>query len=473
MMLFPTIRLRSYLLRTATTYIQSYGISSGTSRASNTVKLLKYNASSTTTSIDAARPLKHLPMSALLRTILLSRIFASPSITRLGMSVLNTIASSRHPLLDPDRNWLLNRALRSLIYNHFCAGTGPQEIAATVNNLRSAGYAGVILTYAREIVQHELAEADPGVDISAQHIQQWLDGNMKTLAVMGRDDYLGVKFTGAGGKVASALKAEQDPPNQFAEALRTLCSEAQARGSRILVDAEQQIYQSTIDRWTVDLMRRYNRNGNALILNTYQAYLKSARETVLKHLELAREEGWTLGIKLVRGAYILNDIRERIHDTKPETDISYNGIVRGLLTRNFDTVTEPEFPKVRLFIAGHNAESIRQAAELYKQRVLRGLYTGQIEFGQLYGMADHVSGELLTQIAILKQQCENLPDEEAALLRKTVPHVFKCIQWGTVRECIHFLMRRAAENQGAVERLQDGLKISKKELTARIFNSSN
>jgi proline dehydrogenase len=82
--------------------------------------------------------------------------------------------------------------------------------------------------------------------------------------------------------------------------MSAICERAAAQGSRVWIDAEQQEFQSTIDRWTVDMMRRYNTNGQALVSLTLQAYLKSARHTLEKLLQKAHVEGWTLGVKLVR-----------------------------------------------------------------------------------------------------------------------------------------------------------------------------
>jgi proline dehydrogenase len=82
--------------------------------------------------------------------------------------------------------------------------------------------------------------------------------------------------------------------------MSAICERAAAQGSRVWIDAEQQEFQSTIDRWTVDMMRRYNTNGQALVSLTLQAYLKSARTTLEKLLQQAHNEGWTLGVKLVR-----------------------------------------------------------------------------------------------------------------------------------------------------------------------------
>jgi proline dehydrogenase len=96
------------------------------------------------------------------------------------------------------------------------------------------------------------------------------------------------------------MAQNRDPPQQLLDAMSAICERAAAQGSRVWIDAEQQEFQSTIDRWTVDMMRRYNTNGQALVSLTLQAYLKSARTTLEKLLQQAHNEGWTLGVKLVR-----------------------------------------------------------------------------------------------------------------------------------------------------------------------------
>ena len=85
--------------------------------------------------------------------------------------------------------------------------------------------------------------------------------------------------------------------------MSVICERAAAQGSRVWIDAEQQVFENTIARWTVDMMRRYNTKGQALVSLTLQAYLKSARNTLGNLLQQAHDEGWTLGIKLVRYSY--------------------------------------------------------------------------------------------------------------------------------------------------------------------------
>lgn len=460
-----------FVFRQARALHQSSRSDAGATTAS-TEKLIPFDTIPVATPPGTpARPLKSLSTSALLRSIMLSQVFARPWVASMGMKVLKRLTTSRQPFLDPDRNWVLNRVLRATLYDHFCGGWQRDQIQSCLNKVKNVGYAGVILQYAREVVAHDLAESSSVVDISKQQIRQWHEGNMQTLSMLGAGDYMAIKYTGAGGKVAEALQTGARSPEQVTTALDELITSAKSKGTRVLIDAEEQVYQPTIDRWAVDLMRKYNRNGDAYVLNTYQAYLKCTPNVVRDHLRLAGQEGWTMGIKLVRGAYIMIEKRSLIHDTKPDTDACYDGVISDVLSRSSGDVKVDQFPQVRLLAAGHNADSIRKATKLRKEMLKQGVNSGPLEFGQLYGMADHVSGELLAQAEAAKKT-EGMSAEERQLREDAAPRVLKCVNWGSVRECLGFLNRRAAENQGSTDRLLDGLEASKKELWARILRKA-
>lgn len=218
-------------------------------------------------------------------------------------------------------------------------------------------------------------------------------------------------------------------------------------------------------------MRQFNRHGAVVVFNTIQAYLKSSAQNVHRHLCLAGTEGWGLGIKLVRGAYIAHDIRSRIHDTKADTDRNYNHIVESLLTRQFpvrEATTPPVFPNARLFVATHNAESVRKASSLLQHRVVNGLPTIPVEVGQLQGMADEVSCGLVAQHRAETQTGDYLPAAGEKGSASALPGVFKCLAWGTTEECLHFLLRRAVENQSAMERTRDTAVALREEARRRI-----
>lgn len=124
---------------------------------------------------------------------MLSEVFARPWIANIGMRVLKRLTTTKNPLLDPDRNWVLNRILRTTLYDHFCGGWQRDQIQGCLNKVKSIGYAGVILQYAREIVAHDRAESSSAVDISAQQIKKWHEGNMQTLSMLGAGDYMAIK----------------------------------------------------------------------------------------------------------------------------------------------------------------------------------------------------------------------------------------------------------------------------------------
>lgn len=239
------------------------------------------------------------------------------------------------------------------------------------------------------------------------------------------------------------------------DALDEILSTCRDRGVKVIVDAESQHFQKAIDDVAVDLMRKYNRDGYAAIYNTYQAYLKSTAQNIANHLSAAQKEGFTHGLKLVRGAYISTEKRSLIHDTKEDTDNAYDHIIHGAIRRQFDKFggeSPLPFPSVDLFLASHNKKSLLSALRLHRQMAKAGLQAVPIAFGQLHGMSDELSFSLVHEGE----------DGEAG------PDVFKCSTWGSMSECLAYMMRRAAENRDAVLRTTDEYAAVKQECWKRL-----
>ncbi|KAJ5371340.1 Proline oxidase [Penicillium cataractarum] len=393
-----------------------------------------------------------------------SKLFLKPA-----LAILNVVTNSKSALFNPDRNFVLNKLLRWTVYDHFCAGTNREEVSKTVAEIKKIGYQGVILGYSKEIVldpNEKLAHDDTGSTTYSnkcyEMVEEWKKGTLETLSMVGPGDFLAVKLTGA-GPIAVDSMADRNPiPESVANAVDEICQAAKDQGSRLWLDAEQQVLQHGLDDWAIEIMRRHNRSNAPLVYNTIQGYLKGSKANADRHITLAAQEGWSLGIKLVRGAYIEHETRSLIHDTKEETDRSYDQIANMMLCRTMpDDAKDLKFPNAALFLATHNAASAAKAIATHQARLLSHQPTVLLECGQIQGMADELSCELV-------QNYERaLSDSSAANV--SVPKAFKCMAWGSVAECMQYLHRRAIENKGAVERTQHMVTALRQELRRRVF----
>lgn len=418
--------------------------------------------------------LSRLPWLTLLRSAALTTLMCSPTLLKPSIAAMGLITHPRTALFNPEANPVLNALVRNVIYDQFCAGTNQAEVTSTIKDFKTLGFQGIILTFAKEIVLSEEeranAAANPGQYTPAHYdmVQSWRDNSLASLRMLQPGDVLAMKITGAGPIAVDALQAGEAMPRVIDDALTELCAEAKKQGSRLWFDAEQQSVQHGIDDWAIELMRRWNGDGQALVYNTIQAYLKGARANADRHIEAAATEGWKLGIKLVRGAYIEHEERSLIHDTKEDTDASYNDIADKLISQRLPESLAAadsgiEFPKSSLMLATHNAESAAMATEAHRARVSNGLATCKLECAQVAGMADELSCELISNYE------NTLADQAAA--NSMAPKPYKCLTWGSVGECMGYLHRRAIENRGAVERTKHMAAALRKELWHRL--SSN
>ncbi|KAH7142880.1 FAD-linked oxidoreductase-like protein [Dactylonectria estremocensis] len=423
---------------------------------------------------DAVKPsgnaLSRISNKTLIRSLVLTSMMRRNWIMWPSLKFLNMVTRAKSVWFNPDRNPVLNRLLRWTIYNHFCAGTHKEQVARSMAEVKGIGYQGIILGHAKEAildpnVGEVYSDGSGYAPACYKMVEEWKQSTLDTLRMLQPGDFLAVKLTGAGPICLDAMQARQPMPQVIVDAMGEICTETKQRGSRLWIDAEQQILQIGLDDWVIELMRKYNRNGEALVYNTIQAYLKGARDNAARHITFAAREGWTIGIKLVRGAYIEHDVRSLIHDTKEDTDRSYDDIVEMMISRKLPQTENYEklvFPSAALFLATHNQASAEKAVEMHSQRISHGLLPlTTLECGQINGMADELSCELLAS----RKQC--VTDRSTG--DSMAPGVFKYIAWGSVSECMGYLHRRAIENRGAVERTQHMVDALKKELRRRIM----
>lgn len=419
-------------------------------------------------------PLAVLPFTTIVRSLLTTTISSSPLLLPPSLAVMSVMAHTTNPLLNPDRNPILKYVIKKTFYAQYCAGENAGEVRHTVETLKRIGFSGVILGYAREVVltpaqTADLASCGEGAiaeECIRNEINPWASGTLETVRLAAPGDYVALKFTGAGRQALYTLSKQLPPSPPLASAIDSVCQLAASRGIRLLFDAEQQALQTGIDDWTLDYMRRYNRDGRTVIYGTYQAYLKATPATLSKHLAAAQKENFSLGVKLVRGAYLGSDPRHLIHDTKADTDAAYDGIAAALLRRSWngplirpDGNASDAFPEVSMVLASHNRDSVLKARAILEA----GETDTEVAFAQLQGMADEVSCELVAS----PKAVDTDSGAEKRLARSRLK-VYKYLVWGSTGECMKYLLRRAHENRDAVERTRSGRDAMRAELWRRL-----
>jgi len=296
------------------------------------------------------------------------------------------------------------------------------------------------------------------------------------------------------------LKANAPPTAREMSAMRKVCDAAAAKRIRVSPAAEPQNAQQAVNDWTLNLARTYNGGAlssgapAALIYNTYQCYLISTPKTLLADILVAEKEGFTLGAKLVRGAYLASEERKLIHATKQETDDAYNRLTKALLDGRFEGPLalnaleeqssrdgEQTMKRVDVLLATHNADTVDTALQLRAARVAHAIGNGQtisssplgdLSFAQLQGMADEVSCALLAA----QRSNSSAPTSPSPFPFSTqetfcngpVPHVYKYCNWGTLSECLAYLTRRAAENRDAAGRTRNTALAMRGEIVRRL-----
>ena len=180
---------------------------------------------------------------------------------------------------------------------------------------------------------------------------------------------------------------------------------------------------------------------------------------MIRHIQISKDQGFTIGIKMVRGAYIHTEPNPTmIHTSKENTDNCYDDAVKYLFGQKISG-HEPQISQegkpwnAEVMLATHNLASVQKALSLWRNSDglkdsphQNGGMVQSLSFAQLMGMADEVSLELVSKI---KEHNLQQAQEKAALPEIGV---YKYTIWGSFEECLLYMLRRAEENQDAVAR---------------------
>ncbi|KAK6435344.1 proline dehydrogenase [Oleoguttula sp. CCFEE 5521] len=384
--------------------------------------------------------LSTLPLSQVLRTYLITAISSSPALLGASSNILRHMLDSKSLLFSLERNPIARAILLETFFKQFCVGPDPADVRKICQELRQQGYAGVILEYALEVLKD--AEGNEVEDVAT-----WKKGMLDSVSMAQGGDFVAMKWSGM-GPAALRLCAAQKPPSKIMdEAMHAVCKAAAAKDLALLPSAEETWNLDGYHAWTIKLQREYNRKGRGVIYNTYQCYLHQTPVYLARHLKLARQENFTHCAKLVRGAYLSSEPRELIQPTIEATHAAYDGVMSALIERRYNDILRPldsntttnSWPESNVMLATHNAETVALAQTLRRAQTASSTPHTPLVFAQLQGMADEVSMSL---IASNKGDNTTGPSER----------VFKATNWGTMEQCLNYLLRRAAENKDAASR---------------------
>ncbi|MGV8946103.1 MAG: proline dehydrogenase family protein [Lutibacter sp.] len=210
----------------------------------------------------------------------------------------------------------------------------------------------------------------------------------------------------------------------------------------LLIDAEESWMQTAADDLIEEMMVKYNKE-KVIVFGTLQLY-RWDRLDYLKGLhDRAKEKGFKIGMKLVRGAYMEKE-RERaekfgykdpICANKDATDKMYNDVLVYMM-ENIDDMA--------IFAGTHNEDSAYLCMTLM-DKFNFAKDDKRIWFGQLYGMSDHISYNLAAANY----------------------NVTKYLPFGPVRDVMPYLIRRAEENTSVAGQTNRELELLKRERERR------
>ena len=235
---------------------------------------------------------------------------------------------------------------------------------------------------------------------------------------------------------------EQAEWDRVRERMYAICEAAAEKNIGVLVDAEESWIQDPIDRLTMEMMAVFNKQ-KAVVFNTIQLYRHDRLHFLRISHQIAEAQGFVLGLKLVRGAYMekeravaLEKNRQSpIQVSKEATDVDYDEAVRFCMDHIHSTA---------VIIASHNEQSNLLGAKLLDEMMLPHNHP-HVHFSQLYGMSDTITFNLA----------------------KEGFNVSKYLPFGPIQDVIPYLMRRAQENTSVSGQTGRELLQLKRELARR------
>jgi proline dehydrogenase len=374
---------------------------------------------------------RHSTNSALKRAYWLFRMINVNFLVKIGPPITNFAINIGLPI---------KGLIKATIFNHFCGGETIAECNNTIKNL-SKGGVGTILDYSIE------GEDDEQVfDNTCEEI-------IHTIARASGDTAVPItvfKVTGVGRfslleKLDAGQELKPDETKEWKKVqtrVLAICEKAYKSGIPVMIDAEETWIQKTIDLLALDMMGRFNKE-KAIVYNTYQMYRHDKLASIKADYLQAVDEGFILGAKIVRGAYMEKERRRAeemgypspIQPTKEASDVDYNAALKFCINH---------IDRIAIVAGTHNEESCRLLAELLSDKNIDHK-NPHVYFSQLLGMSDNLSFNLANANY----------------------NVAKYVPYGPIKAVLPYLFRRAQENTAIAGQMSRELGLIVKETRRR------
>jgi proline dehydrogenase len=330
--------------------------------------------------------------------------------------------------------------IRHTIFEQFCGGENIRDCEPTIRHLAQA-HVGTILDYSVEGEESE-ASFERAVAETLRTIDRAADSPDVPFAVFKMSGIASVELLEAVQRDDALTDAQQADFDRVQHRLDTLCRRAAERSVRLFIDAEESWIQDTIDRLAYQMMDRYN-HEQPIVYSTYQLYRWEVLPNLLRAEAEARQKGYLLGAKLVRGAYLEKE-RVRAHEeeyqdpiqpSKEATDRDFNRAIDFCLSHR---------EVVSICLGTHNDYSCQYCLDQMNKLGIPAS-DPHVWFAQLLGMSDNISYNLA----------------------HAGYNVAKYVPYGPVEAVMPYLFRRADENKSIAGQSSREFNLVRRELARR------
>lgn len=373
---------------------------------------------------------RHLSDGDLRRGRVLFELLSRPILVTVGSFFAKLALALRIPI-----SW----AIKPTVYAQFCGGETIEESEDKIEMLHKNGVK-TILDYSAEGVTTE-AELDSTCDEILSAVNAAGNDHRHAFSVFKPS---GLSLHELLAKpIAEFSPEEEDQWSRVLGRIDSICNSTSKAKGRVLIDAEESWIQDNIDIVAENMMKKYNPQS-AVVFTTVQLYRHDRLEYLQKLGERAKAEGFKVGVKLVRGAYMEKE-RARaekmgypspIQPDKASSDRDYNLAINHCLD-NLDVF--------EIFAGTHNADSTLMLCSEMEKRGLKN-DDPRITFSQLLGMSDQITFNLAAHGY----------------------NIAKYVPYGPIREAMPYLIRRAKENTSVAGQTTRELSLIRKEMQRRL-----